>query len=319
MTSSLPATTAFAQLLAAQQGLAATPDLATICQGWPAALIRRLLATLPSTAFIAACRALPDLNTAARLAIHLRAAAWDDACRYALFDQLAALHAQVPARAMTLRRLMDWAPEDAALLSRILPNAPDPWPADPDNCAIAVALAAEAHWESLPLPCIYRFPAPMALPDTWATPEIRSTAVCPAPIEIPLLSTVDPVLAGTEWLHLARIDRPLAEIIAQSLPTGLLAHWQSALFARCEDEHSAPLPENLRALETLWHHEHPSDEPGRSFLSQNEVDALLNGVTQHDYSGSSPALRHALATALRGWLSLPANGIPITDPRPPAL
>ncbi|MBF1165647.1 MAG: hypothetical protein HXL68_11475 [Dechloromonas agitata] len=223
----------------------------------------------------------------------------------------------MPARAMTLRRMMEWEADDAELLSRCFPDLP-PWPEDKHERAIAVALRAEAHWPALPLPCVYRFPGPLDLPDAWPDATNARPAATPNPPANPFPNAKDelpssPLAAAIEWLHLARLDRALGQRIASAFPPGEGARWQAAALSLTDPQGHTPIPAALADFESLWHDEHRPAEQKTSALSRTEVDALLCCADDDpDCLVRSPETRAAIHEALLGWLAWIDESGPLT-------
>ena len=290
----IPTQARFAALLRLHADTPGLIDLEDLVQHWPRPFALRLLAALPPSVFIASCLALPTPLAAARVAQLLRAGGLDAATAETVFDRLHALHAEAPARAFSLRRMMEWQARDTAFF------APDAtWPDDETARAAEVALSAEADWETLPLPCIYRLPAPQTVPDAWTA----SPPITPLPLPTTWLETIDPVRAGIEWLHLARLDPATGQEIAANLPPGTTQTWLACLQALVAPDAQAPIPLDLASLEHLWANEHSGTE---RLLSQMEVDALLRGVSEEVpddgyFHHASPEARASIGQALTGW------------------
>jgi hypothetical protein len=252
----------------------------------------RLLVALPVETAVASFQAIPSLRDAARVGQLLRVAGLDDTTEEVTFKLLKALYAINPARALTLRRAMEWEAQDKAFW----PAGKD-WPADATECAAEVAVIAENSWASLPLPCVHRLPAPKAHLDVW--PERNEP---PPSLALPeSLGNLpnDPLRAGLEWLHLRRLDAALADEIRASLPSTVFDAWIAALDAATDPKSTAPLPKDLVLLEHVA-------ERHENFLSLLEVDALLRGVSdpaesdevmEYDEEG-----RRMIRKALAGWL-----------------
>lgn len=291
--SELPLSTrCFAAVLQVRAQAPAVIDLVQISTAWPCPLAMRLLVALPVETAVASFQAIPSLEDAARVGQLLRVAGLDDTTEDAAFKLLKALYAINPARALTLRRAMEWEAQDIAFW----PAGKD-WPADATECAAKVAVMAESTWASLPLSCIHRLPAPKEHPDIWPDRnEPPPRLALPEPLKsLPN----DPLRAGIEWLHLRRLDAALADEIRASLPSAVFDAWISALNAATDPKSTALLPNDLVMLE------HVADSRD-NFLSQLEVNALLRDVSDLPESDEVMAYdeedRGMIRKAVAGWL-----------------
>lgn len=300
--SELPLSTrCFAAVLQARAHAPEVIDLVQIATAWPRPLAMRLLVALPVESAVASFQAIPSLADAARIGQLLRVAGLDDTTDDAAFNLLKALYAINPARALTLRRAMEWEAQDKAFWP-----ASEDWPADATGCAAAVAVIAESSWASLPLPCIHRLPAPKEHPDIWPDRnEPPPRLALPESLEN---FTNDPLRAGIEWLHLRRLDAALADEIRASLPSAGFDAWIAALDAATDSKSTALLPKDLVLLEHVA-------ERHENFLSQLEVDALLRGVSDPPESDEVMAYdeedRGMIRKAVAGWLE--KAGIILTE------
>lgn len=291
--SELPLSTrCFAAVLQARAQAPAVIDLVQIATAWPRPLAMRLLVALPVETAVASFQAISSLEDAARVGQLLRVAGLDDTTGEAAFKLLKALYAINPARALTLRRAMEWEAQDKAFW----PEDKD-CPADSTECAAAVAVIAESTWASLPLSCIHRLPAPEEYPDIWPDRnEPPPHFALPESLEN---FTNDPQRAGIEWLHLRRLDAALADEIRAGLPSAAFDAWIAALDAATDPKSTALLPKDLVLLEHVA-------ERHENFLSQIEVDALLRGVSDPPESDEVMAYdeegREMIRKAVAGWL-----------------
>lgn len=291
----------FAIVLRLHRDPPAIVDLAAVAHAWPRALATRLLAALPvETAVVSFC-GIANLRDAVVVAQLLRFAGLDDATDEVVFTQLRALHERQPARAFTLRRAMEWAARDTVFW-------PDgtTWPDDPARRALAVALAAERDWQTLSVPCMRRLPSPREFPDRW--PE-HSEPLPPLVLpDAPDAGAFDALRAGIEWLHLWRLDATLADGIRAAF-AGVFDAWLAALDAATDPHAIHRLPRDLLLLEHLW--------PDLEGLSQLEVDALLNGVTEvskdEPFRDCDPGWRKSIRHAVSWWLGK-AGCPPLTVP-----
>lgn len=266
-------------------------DLVQIAKDWPQALAVRLLAALPIATLVASFQAIPSLAAAARVSQLLRIAGLDDATGEHIFKSLEALHAVNPARAFTLRRAMEWEAQDSVFW----PEKND-WPAEEAERVVAIALTAEQGWKSLPLPCIYRLPAPVDYPDYW--PELPTSLPTP-PLPEALSEMPHTTLrAAIEWLHLWRLDANCANEIRAAVPSALFDEWIAALDAATDPAAEAPLPRDIVLFEHLT-------EQHDGTLSLLEIDALLKGVSEpadEDDFAYDQEGRVLIRKAVVGWM-----------------
>jgi len=267
-------------------------DLVRVVQEWPRALAVRLLAALPVATLVAGYQAIPSLAAAARVGQLLRVAGLDDATGEHIFRSLEALHAVNPARAFTLRRTMEWEAQDSVFL----PDKND-WPTEEAERVVAIALAAEQGWKSLPLPCIHRLPAPEDYPERWPEPA----PTLPTPILPEALSEMPhtTLRAAIEWLHLWRLDANCANEIRAAVPSALFDEWIAALDAATDPAAEAPLPRDIVLFEHLT-------EQHDGALSLLEIYALLKGVNESqeddDWFSYDAEGRECIRRAVLGFL-----------------
>jgi hypothetical protein len=282
----------FSALLQVRARPPAGVDLVRIAMTWPPALASRLLVALPAETMVASFMAIPSLHGATRVAQLLRSAGLDRATDDTTFEHLMALHRSNPARALTLRRAMEWEARDSALWPAV-----KNWPEDPAERTSQVAMMAESTWASLPMPCVHRLPRPDDYPDAWTAPR------APLP-ELELAQSwkecsLDPLRSAIEWLHLWRLDAPSADAIRSALPTGHFDSWIAALAAATDPRADEPLQRDLVLLEHLV-------EQHEGTLSLLEIDSLLKGVSDpeedenlYSYDGAG---RKVIQDAINSWL-----------------
>lgn len=285
---------AFAQLLACIHSPPASLNLADIAIDWPRPLVARLLANLPLASLVSSLARLPTRLDTARLGQVLRAMALDDATQSTVSSLLHALADTQPARAHTLRRDMEWEARDSAFFP------PDQRPPLSDtDLAVQLAVRADACWEQLAMPNLYRLPGPRAFPDAW--PE-TPPAWAPLPTPRAWPATAGPT-AAIEWLHLWRLDAALAHGIRRALPAGLWESWVAQLRAACEPDNPEPLSDHLVRFEDLMDR--------AEALSILEVHALLRGVTsprpQDGFDDYTVEERQCIRSAVEHWLSRAAG------------
>lgn len=271
-------------------------DLAGIAREWPRPLAVRLLAGLPTRSIVAGLLALPGRFETARVGQLLRVAAMDGAINTAVDQALRALAKINFARAATLRRDMEWEAQDAVFFP-VNQMPPD------DEIPLHLAVLADTLWDDLPLPCIYRLPAPKAHPDTWS-----ETAVAVAPLKLPESISNDPahqLRTGIEWLHLWRLDAALAETVWQSVPAAQAEEWVTALRQATQPDSGERLPYDLVVFEQVM------DERD-NFLSQLEVEALLSGVCDpaedDEFRLYTEDARGLIQAAVKMWLARAGRG-----------
>lgn len=273
----LPAEHCYAALVAMHRAPPANVDLAHISRYWPRPLAVRYLNGLPTAAAVASLLALPNRFETARVAQLLRALALDEATDTATSELLEELAKVNFSRAATLRRDMEWEARDEAffpielLCQRTNCKTREELVYLGDELPLHLATLADECWDRLlPMPNLYRLPAPGVAPDSW--PPL------PEPLPLPLQPEAIPddansqLRAGIEWLHLWRMDAELAERIWHAVPQAQAQRWIEAVKSATDPTGTAPLPRDIALLEHLM-------EGRDGFLSQIEVDALLKGVT----------------------------------------
>jgi len=300
----LPAERCFAAIVAMHLSPPPRVDLVSIAKSWPRPLAVRYLNGMETASAVASLLALPNRFETARVGQMLRDMALDKGVDWAASKLLRALREANFARAATLRRDMEWEERDAAffpvevLCERTGCKSRAELQHLGAELRLHLAVLADELWDRLlPMPNLYRLPAPAAYPDSW--PETIDVL---APPDLPEVIPDDAsaqLRAGIEWLHLWRLDHALADRIWKSVPEAQAQSWMSAITSAIDPTSTAPLPRDLVVLEELM-------EDRANVLSLLEVDALLKGVTEppedERWCCCTVEARQGIQKAVKKWL-----------------